>query len=87
MKLGRTASPVLLESPERRDCVDLIYVILDGRDDQCGDVVVLIRKPSYGGRVVVPTKTGEAVPNSGRMEGTVATQRPANLKVFGGTSL
>lgn len=37
--------------------------------------------------MVVPTKTGEAVPSSGRMEGTVATQSPANLKVFGETSL
>lgn len=36
---------------------------------------------------MVPTKTGEAVPSSGRMEGTVATRSPANVKVFGETSL
>lgn len=37
--------------------------------------------------MVVPTKTGDAVPSSGRMEGTVTAQSPANLKVLGKTSL
>lgn len=50
-------------------------------------LMFLIQRASYGGRVVVPTKTGAAVPNSGRIEGTEARQRPANLKVFDKTSL
>lgn len=37
---------------------------------------------------MVPTKTGAAVPSSGRiMEGTEATMSPANLRASDGTSL
>jgi hypothetical protein len=39
-------------------------------------------KSNYGGRVVVPQKTGNAVPRSGRMKDFREMRRPANLVVL-----
>jgi hypothetical protein len=71
------------------NCVDRVIIqkVLDARLEMasqadCDIDIPLPQGPSYGGRVVVPTKREAAVPSSGRIEGTETTKSPANLKVL-----